>query len=152
MFNFRFGFKSILTRTTRGAFVTVFVLVGIVSLTDVASSQPRISTGKDLYEACKVLADFALNPEGPTPRQGLYCRKFIGGYFTSMKYAKGEGDVTTMQGPPIYESDCVGFDGPRSYDQLAAQIVRSGDWHPELMGLPAIQLIEKAFEMKSPCP
>ena len=152
MFNFRFRSKSILTCTTRGALVTVFVLVSIVSLTEVASSQPRISTGKDLYEACKVLADYALNPEGRTPRQGLYCRQFIGGYFTSMKLAKGEGEVTTMEGPPIHESDCVGFEGPRSYDQLAAQIVRSGEWHPELMGLPAIQLIAKAFEMKSPCP
>jgi len=152
MFNFRFGYKSILTRAVRGAFVTGLVLIGIVSLTDVASSRPRITTGKDLYEACKVLSDFAMNPEGRTPRQGLYCRKFIGGYFTSMKLAKGEGRVTTTQGPPIYQDDCVGFDGPRSYNQLAAQIVRSGEWHPELMGLPAIQLIAKAFEMRSPCP
>lgn len=152
MFNFRFRFKTILTRTIRGTLVTGFVLASFASSTNAALGQPRITTGKDLYEACKVLADFALNPQGRTPRQGLYCRKFIGGYFTSMKLAKGEGEVTTMEGPPIHESDCVGFDGPRSYDQLAAQIVRSGDWHPELMGLPAIQLIEKAFELKSPCP
>ena len=152
MFNFRFRFKSILTRTIRGTLVTGFVLAGVASSTGAALGQPRISTGKDLYEACKVLSDFALNPQGRTPRLGLYCRKFISGYFTSMKLARGEGEMTTTQGPPIYENDCVGFDGPRSYDQLAAQIVRSGEWHPELMGLPAIKLIEKAFEMSLPCP
>ncbi|MFZ3032587.1 MAG: hypothetical protein WA138_01045 [Parvibaculum sp.] len=152
MFNFRFRSKFILTRCIRGTLATGFVLACLASTVEVGASQPRISTGKDLYEACKVLNDFALNPQGRTPRLGLYCRKFIGGYFTSLKFARGEGDVKSTMTPPIYGNDCVGFDGPRSYDQLAGQVVRSGEWHPELMGLPAVELAEKAFGTSAPCP
>ena len=152
MFNFQFWFKSTLPRAIRAAIATGLVLACLIPLPSLAADHTRISTGKDLYEACKVLSEFALNPEGRTPRLGLYCRKFIGGYFTSLKFAKGDGDTKTVLGPPIYANDCHGFDGPRSYDQLAGQIVRTGEWHPELMGLPAVELAQKAFGTAMPCP
>lgn len=116
-----------------------------------ASDRPRISTGQDLYEACKVLTDYGLNPEGPTPRRGLYCRQFIAGYFATLKYVHDDDKAKEALGVPLYAPDCIDITGPRSYAQLAEKVVRSGEWHPELMGRPAVELVRSAFGSSPPC-
>lgn len=115
------------------------------------ASPARISTGKDLYEACKQLSEFALNPQGPTPRQALYCRQFLSGYFTSLKYMNGNEAANEVRGVPVYAQDCLMLKGPRSYDQLANQVVHHAEWHPELMAKPAMDLVEVTFGGKPPC-
>lgn len=103
MFNFHFFAQATLPHALRGAIVTGFVLACLASPASFAAGHVRISTGKDLYEACKVLSDFSLNPEGRTPQPGLYCRKYIGGYFTSLKYGRGEGATRSSLGAPAVE-------------------------------------------------
>ncbi|MDO8423399.1 MAG: hypothetical protein Q7S99_14690 [Parvibaculum sp.] len=112
----------------------------------------RISTGKDLYEACKVLSEFGLNPQGPTPRQGLYCRQFIAGYFSSIKYTAGDETADPVAALPNPDRDCISFTGPRTYEQLAGKVVRSAEWRPELLGLPAVELVRAAFGGLPECP
>ncbi len=119
--------------------------------TDGYTSGPRISTGLDLYDACKVLVDYGLTHEGPTPRRGLYCRQYIAGYFATIKYVDEDDGAKAALGVPFYAPDCIDITGPRSYEQLAAKVVRNGEWHPELMGQPAIKLVQRAFGAAPPC-
>ena len=116
-----------------------------------ATASPRISTGQDLYEACKVLADYALNPVGPTPRSGIYCRQYIQGYFASMKYIHDDNDAQKALGLPLYSYDCEKIAGPHSYDQLAADVIHNAEWQPALLTQPAIRLVQAAFGPKPPC-
>lgn len=130
---------------------SISILLTISLVTNVKAANTRISTGKDLYEACKVLSEFALNPQGRTPKQGLYCRQYLSGYFTSLRYrtqGSGDGNVT---GAPIFEADCITISGPRSYEQLANRVVVNSEWHPELMGEPAVRLVEAVFGGRPPC-
>ncbi|MES1991034.1 MAG: hypothetical protein V4441_08795 [Pseudomonadota bacterium] len=115
------------------------------------ASTARISSGQDLVDACKVLSDFALNPQGPTPRQGLYCRQFLAGYFTSLRYTNGMTANDDVQGAPIYSDSCIMLNGPRSFDQLAREIVHHGEWHPELLPKPATELVGVTFGGRPPC-
>ncbi|MCE9649595.1 MAG: hypothetical protein K8R18_08235 [Parvibaculum sp.] len=116
-----------------------------------ASGQPRISTGQDLYEACKVLAEHGLKPDEPTPRRGVHCRQYIAGYFASLKYVHEDDNAKVALGVPLYAPDCIDITGPRSYEQLATKVVRSGEWHPELLGQPAVNLMRNAFGAEPPC-
>jgi len=131
--------------------VTRIVIIAVLLYSPANAAPSRISSGQDLYNACKVLSDFALNREGPTPRQGLYCRRFLSGYFTSLKYMNGMAGTDSVQGVPVYTKDCIALTGPHSYDQLAADIVRHGEWHPELMGRPAMELVKVTFGGRPPC-
>ncbi|HEX7777446.1 MAG TPA: hypothetical protein VF449_13055 [Parvibaculum sp.] len=126
-------------------------LIMLSSSRDPAAARPRISTGQDLYEACKVLADYALNPVGPTPRPGIYCRQYIQGYFASMKFVHDDNDAQRALGLPLYSYDCVKISGPHSYDQLAADVVHNAEWQPTLLPQPAIRLAQVAFGAKPPC-
>ncbi|MDO8289766.1 MAG: Rap1a/Tai family immunity protein [Parvibaculum sp.] len=144
--------SPIVTRGARALMLCALTIVFIcASATHGEASPARISTGKDLYEACKQLSEFALNPQGPTPRRALYCRQFLSGYFTSLKYMNGNEAANEVQGIPVYAQDCLMLKGPRSYDQLANQVVHHGEWHPELMGKPAMELVELTFGGKPPC-
>lgn len=116
-----------------------------------ASGAPRISTGQDLYEACKALADHALRPDAPTPRRGLHCRQYVAGYFATIKYVNEDDNAKAALGVPLYAPDCIDITGPRSYEQLAAKVLRSAEWHPELLGRPAIELARSAFGTSPPC-
>lgn len=116
-----------------------------------AAARTRISTGGELYDACKVLTEFMLNPQGPTPRPGLYCRQFIEGYFRSAKYVHDDDDAKSALGLPLVPTDCAPVPGPNSYDQLANKIVQNAQWHPELLGRPAAELAMAAFGNKPPC-
>lgn len=112
----------------------------------------RIETGRDLHAACTVLAENALNPQKPTPAPALYCRKYLAGYFESLRYLRDDKASKSIYGPA--EGDpyaCLNVDGPRSYDQLARQVVRTGDWNPNLLDGDAILLVRKAFSDNPPC-
>lgn len=119
--------------------------------TEPSASGPRISTGLDLYQACKVLVDYGLKREGPTPRPGLYCRQYIAGYFATVKYVNEDDGAKAALGVPLYAPDCIDISGPRSFEQLAAKVMRNGEWHPELMERPAIELVQRAFGAAPPC-
>lgn len=134
----------------RAAFV---VALAVLTMTppEGASARARISTGQELYEACLALAEHALDPRGPTPRRGLHCRQFIEGYFRSAKYLREDEKARRALGLPSAPTDCAPMIGPNSYDQLAAKIVRNAEWHPELLGEPAVRLARTAFGDKPPC-
>lgn len=140
-------------RTTgfRSAMPIALALTILVS-SAASAAGVRISTGKDLYEACKILSDFGVNPQGPTPRQGLYCRQFIAGYFSSIKYMAGDETADPVAALPNPDRDCISFSGPRTYEQLAGKVVRSAEWHPELLGQPAVELVRSAFGGMPECP
>mgnify|MGYP003630973633 CR=1 FL=1 len=142
---------TILPNTTlRTAIVAAFVAASLAS--PMADARTRISTGKDLYEACKVLSEFSLNPQGPTPRLGLYCRQFMAGYFTSVKAATGGDEGRPNSGVPVYMPDCIMITGARSYHQLATQLVVRSEWHPELMERPPVELMQVVFGGAPVCP
>lgn len=144
--------KSLAAWVGRSAAMAGLVLVFLAPTTNIAEGRTRISNGQDLYEACKTLNEFMLNPDGRTPRLGLYCQQYISGYFTSLRIMQDGDNTQSVTGPPIHATDCIGFDGPRSYGQLAGKIVRSGEWHPELMKAPAYKLAQQAFDAMPPCP
>ena len=151
MFNFQRRLKPIAIHIMHGILATGFVIACVVLPTSVAMSRSHISTGQDLYDACKVLNEFSLNRQGRIPDQGLYCRQFISGYFTALKFAKPGSDENFVNGTPDYTNDCGRPNDPKHYDQLAVRIVRLGEWQPELMSRPAVELAVKAFETVPPC-
>ncbi|WP_041535843.1 hypothetical protein [Parvibaculum lavamentivorans] len=112
----------------------------------------RIETGRDLHTACTVLAENALNPQKPTPAKAHYCRQYIAGYFESLRHIRQNGTSESIYGPGNGDPyACLNLNGPRSYDQLAAQIVRTGDWNPPLLDGEALLLIQKTFSDNPPC-
>ncbi|HEY4345453.1 MAG TPA: Rap1a/Tai family immunity protein [Parvibaculum sp.] len=138
-------------RSGAAAAFTAIALTIMTPTEGFSTGTSRISTGQDLYEACRALADHGLTPETPTPRRGLYCRQFIAGYFATLKYVHDDHGAKEALGVPLYASDCIDIAGPRSYEQLATKVVRSAEWHPELMGQPAIDLMRSAFGSSPPC-
>lgn len=116
-----------------------------------AEAGSRISTGGDLMAACRTLSEHRLNPQGPTPRAGLLCRKYIAGYFASTHYVRSNGDTKDALDLPRSAADCINIDGPQSYDQLASRILRQAEWQPALLDRPAIELARAAFGSKPPC-
>lgn len=117
-----------------------------------ADARMRIETGRDLHDACAVLVEHALNPEPPTPRLARYCRQYLAGYFESLRVLHdnhgGKGVYGPSGGDPYA---CLNLDGPRSFDQLAARVVRTSEWHPELLDGEAYALMQKAFADRPPC-
>ncbi len=116
-----------------------------------AQAGSRISTGRNLVTACQALAEYRLNPQGPTPRPALLCRKYIAGYFASTHYVRSAGDTKEALDLPRSADECASIDGPQSYDQLASRIVRQAEWQPALLDRPAIELARAAFGSKPPC-
>ncbi|MEQ8267589.1 MAG: Rap1a/Tai family immunity protein [Parvibaculum sp.] len=117
-----------------------------------ADARMRIETGRDLHTACAVLAEHALNPEKPTPPQARYCRQYISGYFESLRHLHRDDAGAGVYAPAGQDPyACITLDGPRSYDQLARQIVHTGDWNPKLLDGDAIALMRKAFSDNPPC-
>ncbi len=120
-------------------------------LSPVAEAGSRISTGRDLVAACRALADYRLDPQGPTPRAALLCRKYIAGYFASAHYVRRAGDAKEALDLPRAADECADIGGPQSYDQLASRILRQAEWQPALLDKPAIELARAAFGSKPPC-
>ena len=117
-----------------------------------AEARSRITTGKDLYEACKALAAWHLNPVGHTPIPARNCRNYIANYFTVIHFQHTDEMARKVFGNPAQDPySCLDLDGPRSYDQLAARIVRTAEWHPDLMPQRAAKLMDRTFLDKPPC-
>ncbi|MBI1261353.1 MAG: hypothetical protein GC184_06485 [Rhizobiales bacterium] len=117
-----------------------------------AQARSRIETGNDLLAACRVLSEHSLNPQSPTPREALYCRKYIAGYFATLKYLHDEEDARRVLGSKVQDPyACVDIRSPQSYAQLATQIVRTGEWNPQLLDEPALALAQKTFGDNPPC-
>ena len=57
----------------------------------------------------------------------------------------------SFEAPAPNPLGCINIDGPRSWDQLAQQIVRTGDWNPQLLDEPAVKLAQKTFADRPPC-
>ena len=141
----------------RGAYFRAVALIfglGAVSLFTLspASARMRIETGRELSDACAVLAEWSLDPEPPTPRLARYCRQYLGGYFESLRVLHNDHDgkgVYAPSGDDPYA--CLNVDGPRTFGQLARQIVQTGEWKPELLDGDAYTLAHKAFADRPPC-
>lgn len=117
-----------------------------------AAARARIETGSDLRDACAVLVEHALNPEPPTPRLARYCRQYLAGYFESLRVLHDNHGGRGVYGPSGDDPyACLNLDGPRSFDQLAARVVRTSEWHPELLDGEAHSLLRKAFADRPPC-
>lgn len=117
-----------------------------------ADARMRIETGRDLRDACAVLVEHALNPEPPTPRLARYCRQYLAGYFESLRVLHDNHGGKGVYGPSGDDPyACLNLDGPRSFDQLAALVVRTSEWHPELLDGEAHALVRKAFADRPPC-
>ena len=126
--------------------------IAVVSFTSAAEARSRIETGSDLYGACRVLSEYTLNPQGSTPREALYCRKYIAGYFATIKYLHDEEDVRRVMGSKAQDPyACVDIRSSQSFAQLAKQIVRTGEWNPKLLDEPALVLAQKTFGDNPPC-
>ena len=117
-----------------------------------AEARPRITTGRELYEACKALAAYHLNPVGQTPIPARSCRQYIVNYFTVIHYLHTDEAARKAFGNTAQDPySCLDLNGPRSYDQLASRIVRTAEWHPELMDVDAVKLMSRTFLDKPPC-
>ena len=136
-----------------GAGRLLFPVMLILHLTaSAADARTRIETGRDLHTACSVLAEHALNPVPPTPAKARYCRQYLAGYFESLRHLHNTHEGKGIYGPAGDDPyACLNFDGPRSFDQLARQIVRTGDWHPRLLDGEPYALAHKAFSDNPPC-
>lgn len=125
----------------------------VVAATTPAPAPVRIATGQDLYDACKLSVEFRVRPTSErTPPGARYCRQYLDGYFGSLDALHQHEQAHKVH--PHDEADriqCARIPQSASFDQLEQQIVRYGDWHPELMDRPAVELIMGAFDTLDPC-
>ena len=134
------------------AVALIFVLCATGLPPGPADARMRIETGRELRDACAVLAEWSLNPEPPTPRLARYCRQYLTGYFESLRALHNDHDgkgVYAPSGDDPYA--CLNLDGPRTFEQLAGQIVRIADWNPDLLDGEAYALAHKTFADRPPC-
>lgn len=117
-----------------------------------AEARQRIETGRDLSNACAVLAEWSLDPEPPSPRLARYCRQYLTGYFESLRVLHNDHGGKGVYGPSGDDPyACLNLDGPRTFGQLARQVVRTGEWNPALLDGEAHALARKAFADRPPC-
>lgn len=148
-----------MTKTTRGAsrrprwmVLAVSSLVMIVGHSAVATARQRIDTGHDLLAACRVLSEHGLTPDAPTPKEGLYCRQYLSGYFSTLKYLHDEEEARKVLGDKASDPyACIDIHSAQTYTQLATQVVHTGEWNPQLLDEPAIKLAQKTFGDRPPC-
>lgn len=132
--------------------LSLLLLTALATAAGAAEPRSRIETGRDLHAACEVLAMHRLNPQTPTPRLALFCRQYLMGYFNSLRYLHEDEKLKRAFNTPSQNTlACINIDGPRSYDQLAQQIVRTAEWNPQLMDEPAVKLAQKTFSDRPPC-
>jgi hypothetical protein len=133
-------------------FPVMLILCLTSAVPSAAEARVRIETGRDLHTACSVLAEHALNPVPPTPAKARYCRQYLSGYFESLRHLHNDHDGKGVYAPAGDDPyACLNFSGPRSFDQLARSIVRTGDWHPELLDGEPFALAHKTFSDNPPC-
>ncbi|HAC60436.1 Rap1a/Tai family immunity protein [Parvibaculum sp.] len=135
------------------AVALIFGLFGAVCLAPgPAEARVRIETGHDLKEACAVLAEWSLAPEPPTPRLARFCRQYLTGYFESLRVLHDDHDGKGVYAPAGDDPyACLNLDGPRTFGQLARQVVRTAEWNPDLLDGGAYDLAHKAFADRPPC-
>lgn len=132
------------------AAATAFV---IATPFDSAEARTRVETGRDLQTFCQQAIDQELERPGERiTGKARYCRQYVSGFFASLHAMQvNEG---TRKIHPNDEADrfqCALVPRAATYEQLERQIVRYGEWHPELLEEPAIRLIQRAFDSIDPC-
>lgn len=120
---------------------------------DPASARTRVETGRDLQGFCQLAIDQQLaEPGARITGKARYCRQYVSGFFASLHAMQvTEG---TRKVHPNTEADrfqCALVPHTATFEQLERQIVRFGEWHPNLLDEPAIRLIQRAFDSIDPC-
>ena len=118
-----------------------------------SEARTRVETGRDLQNFCQQAIDQELERPGERiTGKARYCRQYVSGFFASLHAMQvNEG---TRKVHPNDEADrfqCALVPRAATYEQLERQIVRFGEWHPELLDEPAIRLIQRAFDSIDPC-
>lgn len=140
------------SRRFSALFAALFCSFAALLVSGQAEARQRIETGRDLSDACAVLAEWSLDPEPPSPRLARYCRQYLTGYFESLRVLHDNHDGKGVYGPSGDDPyACLNLDGPRTFGQLARQIVRTGEWNPALLDGEAHALAHKAFADRPPC-
>ena len=136
----------------RIALLGALLALPVLTLAPAAEASSRIVTGRNLYDACKVLSEWHLNPVGQTPIRARRCRQYIINYFNVIHYQHTNDMARKVFGTTTQDPfSCLDLNGPRSYDQLAARIVHTAEWHPDLMDQGAAKLMDRTFLDSPPC-
>ena len=150
--------RSAKKRPKQAVFTSIALIFGLclpgmaVLLPPEAEARVRIETGRDLHAACDALVAHQLNPTMPMSREARYCRQYLEGYFNVLRYLHEDEKLKrSFEAPAPNPLGCINIDGPRSWIQLAQQIVRTGDCNPQLMDEPAVKLAQKTFADRPPC-
>lgn len=137
-----------------GIILTLVLLAALPAIGGDAEARrgAHVETGQELYDACLTAVGFAAPPQGRPPTPYLVCKRYIANYFTVLEML--HNDPRTQKVHPHDEAErfqCAWVPGARSFEQMARQIVRVGDWEPALLAGPAVDLIKKAFDTLDPC-
>jgi len=129
------------------------LLLALPALLSPAYARTRVETGRDLQGFCQLAIDQELaEPGARITGKARYCRQYVSGFFASLHAMQvTEG---TRKVHPNTEADrfqCALVPHTATFEQLERQIVRFGEWHPELLDEPAIRLIQRAFDSIDPC-
>ncbi len=134
----------------------LFAVVGLLiaaSLHNPAEARTRVETGRDLTQFCQMAIDQELERPGERlTGKARYCRQYVSGFFASLHAM--QVSERTQKVHPNDEADrfqCALVPRVATFEQLERQIVRFGEWHPELLDEPAVRLIQRAFDSIDPC-
>lgn len=132
---------------------TLIVSLIVLSFPTAGVARLRVETGRDLHQFCKMAADQNLrHPDERLTGKARYCRQYVSGFFSSLHAMQtGEGTRKLHQNDEPDRFQCALVPRIASFEQLERQIVQFGEWHPELLDEPAIQLIQRAFDSIDPC-
>ena len=112
-----------------------------------------METGRDLQQFCQLAISQRLaDPAARLSGKARYCRQYVSGFFASLQAMQvNEGSRRIHDNDDVDRFQCALVPRNASYEQLERQIVRVGEWHPELLDEPAIRLIQRAFDSLDPC-
>lgn len=118
-----------------------------------ADARVRVETGRDLVTFCQQAIDQALaDPDARIRGKARYCRQYVSGFFSSLQAMQAnEGTHKIHPNDDTERYQCALVPRDATYQQLERQILRFGEWHPELLDEPAIRLIQRAFDSLDPC-
>ncbi|PCJ69235.1 MAG: hypothetical protein COA62_11430 [Rhodobiaceae bacterium] len=116
-------------------------------------ARPRVETGRDLFTFCQLAADQQLaHPGDRLSGKARYCRQYVSGFFGSLRAMQvNEGTQRLHDNDDPDRFQCALVPRTASFEQLERQIIRFGEWNPELLDEPAIRLIQRAFSSLDPC-
>lgn len=125
----------------------------LIMVSDVAPARTRVETGRDLLTYCQMAADQHLTSvDAPLRGKARYCRQYVSGFFASLQAMYINEGTRKVHGNDEPERvQCTLVPQTATYRQLELQIVRHGEWHPELLDEPAYELIQRAFDVLDPC-